>query len=56
MILDVHVSGRLVAKLYRERYEFLLRYLPETVVADFFSFATSSPSSERNLLRDICET
>lgn len=39
MILDVHVSGRLVAKLYRERDEYVLRYLPETAAADFVSLA-----------------
>src|SRR3989338_9225534 len=29
MILDVHVSSRLVAKLYRERDEYVLKNLPE---------------------------
>jgi len=56
MILDVHVSGRRVAKLYRERDEYFLWYLPETAVADFVSSATSSPSSGATFLRDICET
>jgi serine/threonine-protein kinase HipA len=35
MILDVHVGDRHVAKLYREWDEYVLRYLPETDVADF---------------------
>lgn len=56
MILDVHVSDRLVAKLYRERDEYVLRYLPETVVADFVSLATSFPCAGTTFLRDICET
>jgi len=30
MKLDVHVCGRTVAKLYRERDEYLLSYLPDT--------------------------
>lgn len=37
MILDVHVSSRLVAKLYRERDEYVLKYLPGTAPADFVS-------------------
>ncbi|NWB97626.1 type II toxin-antitoxin system HipA family toxin [Pseudomonas gingeri] len=37
MILDVHVSGRAVAKLYRERDEYVLRYVPGTAAADFVS-------------------
>lgn len=37
MMLDVHVSGRLVAKLYRERDEYVLKYLPDTELADFVS-------------------
>jgi serine/threonine-protein kinase HipA len=39
MILDVHVGDRHVAKLYREWDEYVLRYLPETDVADFVSLA-----------------
>ncbi len=30
MILDVQVSGRAVAKLYRELDEYVLKYLPGT--------------------------
>lgn len=37
MILDVHVSSRLVAKLYRERDEYVLKYLPGTALEDFVS-------------------
>lgn len=37
MILDVHVSSRRVAKLYRERDEYVLKYLPETALTDFVS-------------------
>ena len=37
MILDVHVSSRLVAKLYRERDEYVLRYLPDARSEDFVS-------------------
>lgn len=37
MILDVHVSAKLVAKLYRERDEYLLKYLPGTAQEDFVS-------------------
>jgi len=35
--LDVHVCGRTVAKLYRDRDEYVLSYLPETDLADFVS-------------------
>jgi len=37
MKLDVQVSGRTVAKLYRERDEYVLSYLPDTASADFIS-------------------
>jgi serine/threonine-protein kinase HipA len=37
MILDVHVSGRLVARLYRERDEYVLSYLPDVPAEDFVS-------------------
>ena len=37
MKLDVHVCGRTVAKLYRDRDEYVLSYLPETDLADFVS-------------------
>lgn len=37
MILDVHVSSRLVAKLYRERDEYVLKYLPTAAPEDFVS-------------------
>lgn len=39
MKLDVQVSGRLVARLYKERDEYLLAYLPGTDAADFVSLA-----------------
>jgi serine/threonine-protein kinase HipA len=39
MILDVHVSGKTVAKLYRERDEYVLKYLPGTAAEDFVSLA-----------------
>lgn len=39
MILDVHVSGRTVAKLYRERDEYVLKYLPNAAVENFVSLA-----------------
>lgn len=37
MKLDVHVCGRTVANLYRERDEYVLKYLPGTDPADFIS-------------------
>ena len=37
MILDVHIGTKIVAKLYRERDEYVLRYLPQTTPADFVS-------------------
>lgn len=37
MKLDVHVCGRAVAKLFRERDEYVLSYLPDTDPADFVS-------------------
>lgn len=37
MKLDVHVCGKSVAKLYRERDEYVLSYLPDTDPADFIS-------------------
>ncbi|MBP6019934.1 MAG: type II toxin-antitoxin system HipA family toxin [Burkholderiaceae bacterium] len=37
MKLDVHVCGRTVAKLYRERDEYVLSYLSDTDPADFIS-------------------
>lgn len=37
MKLDVKVSGKTVAQLYRERDEYLLKYLPSTGPADFVS-------------------
>ena len=37
MKLDVHVSGKTVAKLYRERDEYVLSYLPDTKPADLVS-------------------
>jgi serine/threonine-protein kinase HipA len=35
--LDVHVRGKVVAKLYRERDEYVLSYLPETDQSEFVS-------------------
>lgn len=37
MKLDVRVSERVVAKLYRERDEYVLSYLPDTSASDFVS-------------------
>lgn len=37
MRLDVQVSGQTVAQLYRERDEYVLKYLPGATVADFIS-------------------
>jgi serine/threonine-protein kinase HipA len=37
MKLDVHVCGRKVANLYREQDEYVLKYLPDTNLADFVS-------------------
>lgn len=37
MILNVWVSGKLVARLFREGDEYVLRYLPEATDADFVS-------------------
>lgn len=37
MKLDVQVSGKTVAQLYRERDEYVLKYLPATDPADFVS-------------------
>ena len=39
MILNVHVSSRLVTKLYRSRDEYVLKYLPGTAPEDFVSLA-----------------
>ena len=37
MKLDVQVSGKTVAQLYRERDEYVLKYLPAADAADFIS-------------------
>lgn len=37
MRLDVHVAGRKVAQLFRERDEYVLAYLPEATPSDFVS-------------------
>jgi len=37
MKLDVQVSGKTVAQLYRERDEYVLKYLPGSDAADFIS-------------------
>lgn len=39
MRLDIQVCGRLVAQLYRERDEYVLKYLPGATAADFVSLA-----------------
>lgn len=39
MKLDVHVSEKKVASLYRERDEYVLKYLPESQQADFVDCA-----------------
>ena len=37
MKLDVHVSGRKVAQLFRDRDEYVMKYLPGTAETDFVS-------------------
>ncbi|HPA91765.1 MAG TPA: type II toxin-antitoxin system HipA family toxin [Quisquiliibacterium sp.] len=37
--LDVRVSGKTVARLYRERDEYVLKYLPDAEAGDFVSLA-----------------
>lgn len=37
MKLDVQISGKTVAQLYRERDEYVMKYLPDTDPADFVS-------------------
>lgn len=37
MRLDVRVCGRLVARLYRERDAYVLKYLPDAAPTDFVS-------------------
>ncbi len=37
MKLDVHVQGRKVAQLFRERDEYVLKYTPDAAAADFVS-------------------
>ena len=37
MKLDVQISGQTVAQLYRERDEYVLKYLPGSDAADFIS-------------------
>lgn len=39
MILDIHVRSRLVAKLYRERDEYLLKSPQGAAPEDFISLA-----------------
>ncbi len=39
MKLDVQVRGKTVARLYRERDEYVLKYLPDAEPADFISLA-----------------
>src|ERR1700756_605244 len=39
MKLDVQVRGKLVARLYREGDEYLLKYLADTLETDFVSLA-----------------
>lgn len=39
MRLDVQIAGRVVARLYRERDEYVLAYLPGTAPSDFVSLA-----------------
>lgn len=39
MKLDVHVREKRVASLYRERDEYVLKYLPESQQADFVSLS-----------------
>lgn len=44
MKLDVQVSGKTVAQLYRERDEYLLKYLPGVDAANFVSLTMPAPS------------
>src|SRR3989304_5903664 len=39
MKLDVQVRGKTVAQLYRERDDYVMKYMPETAEADFVSLA-----------------
>ena len=43
MRLNVHVSGKHVAQLYRERDEYVLRYTADASAADFVSLAMPVP-------------
>ena len=39
MKLDVQVRGKTVAQLYRERDDYVMKYLPGTAETDFVSLA-----------------
>jgi serine/threonine-protein kinase HipA len=39
MRLDIQVKGKNVARLYRERDDYFLKYLPDAGPADFVSLA-----------------
>ncbi|WP_233233464.1 type II toxin-antitoxin system HipA family toxin [Bordetella sp. LUAb4] len=53
MKLDVHVCGRAVAKLYRERDEYVLSYLPDIDSADFVSLAMPVRTESWRWPRDL---
>jgi len=51
--LDVQVRGRTVAKLYRERDEYVLAYLPDTDPTDFISLTMPVRSEPWRWPRDL---
>lgn len=53
MKLDVQVSGKTVAQLYRERDEYVLRYLPDTDPADFISLTMPVRDASWRWPRDL---
>lgn len=53
MKLDVRVCGRAVAKLYRERDEYVLSYLPDTDPADFVSLTMPVRAESWRWPRDL---
>lgn len=53
MKLDVHVSGRQVAQLYRERDEYVLKYTPDAAPADFVSLTMPVREASWRWPRDL---
>lgn len=53
MVLDVRVSSRLVAKLYRERDEYVLKYLPGTAPEDLVSLTRPAREEAWRWPRDL---